>query len=118
MRKTAVHVPVGNMNYAVTAMNRYGLESTASQLLVNAGPAYSGPVIAITDGRPVRIPRSSVLDANYIIIEDMTGREVSIRPYGPTVSINGIPDGMYQMRTLGWKGRNYRIGFFCVKRKR
>ena len=118
MRKNAVHVPAGNMNYAVTAMNRYGLESTATQLLVNAGPAYSGPVIAITDGRPVRIPRSSVLDANYIIIEDMTGREVSIRPYGPTVSINGIPDGMYQLRTLGRKGRNHRIGFFCVKRKR
>ena len=118
LRKNAILVPEGSINYAVTSTNRYGMESTAAQLLINAGPAYAGPAIATTDGRPVRIPANAGLDAKFIIIEDMTGRETAIRPYGPMVSIDDIPDGMYQLRTLGRKGRNHRIGFFCVRRKR
>lgn len=117
-RRTAVRVGRADLNYAVTATNRYGLESTPAQLLVNAGPARTCPTIATTDGRPVRIPRNALLDADYVCIEDMTGRQVALRPYGPVVSVDGVPDGMYQLRTLGRKGRNHRIGFFCVKREK
>ena len=118
LRKTSVHVPVtGRMNYAVTAMDRYGQESAPAQLLINAGPTFhAAPSIAITDGRPVRIPDIKTLDADFIIIEDLAGRQVAIRRHAPTINVNGIPDGMYQLRTLGRKGRNHRIGFFCIKR--
>ncbi len=123
-RITNTHATVNNirMNYAVTAMDRYGRESVPAQLLVNAGPAYKPVEIAITDGRPVRIPdtsvgtQTSVLDADFIIIETLAGRQVAIRPYGKWVSVKGIPDGTYQLRTLGRKGRNHRVGFFSIKR--
>jgi hypothetical protein len=105
------------MNYAVTAMDRYGQESTPTQLLLNAGPEYQAPVIATTDGRPVRVPQNPHIDADFIIIETMLGKPVATRLYATTVNVNGIPDGMYQMRTLGRKGRNHRIGFFCIKRR-
>ena len=106
------------LNYAVTAMDRYGQESAPVQLLLNAGPAYQAPAIAITDGRPVRVPRSALIDADFIIIETLQGKPVATRRYAQAVSVSGIPDGMYQMRTLGRKGRNHRIGFFSIKRKR
>jgi hypothetical protein len=28
-----------------------------------------------------------------------------------------LPEGIYQLRALGRKGRNHRIGFFAIKRK-
>ena len=106
--------PSGCLNFAVTAIDRYGHESDAVQLLLNAGPTYSAPIIANTDGRPVRLPRYSALDADFVLVETMTGTPVATRPYGPTISVEGIPPGMYQLRTLGRKGRNHRIGFFRV----
>ena len=120
LSRTAVSLGknASRMNYAVTAMDRYGQESYPVQLLVNAGPKYSAPEIAITDGRAVRVPQSSVIDADFIIIETLSGKSVATRRYAPTISVNGIPDGVYQLRTLGRKGRNHRIGFFSIKRKR
>ena len=120
LSRTAVSLGknASRMNYAVTAMDRYGQESYPVQLLVNAGPRYSAPEIAITDGRPVRVPQNSVIDADFIIIETLSGKPVATRRYASTVSVNGIPDGVYQLRTLGRKGRNHRIGFFSIKRKR
>ncbi len=116
LRKTEVRVPLGRLNYAVTAMDRYGQESAAAQLLLNAGPEYEAPTIAITDGRAVRVPQNPLIDADFIIIETMMGKPVATRRYSPTVSVSNLPDGMYQLRTLGRKGRNHRIGFFCIKR--
>ena len=117
LRRTWARVNNNRMNYAVTAMDRYGQESTPMQLLLNAGPEYQAPVIATTDGRPVRVPQNPHIDADFIIIETMQGKPVATRRYATTVNVNGIPDGMYQMRTLGRKGRNHRIGFFCIKRR-
>jgi len=116
LRKTSVNLPPGHMNYAVTATDRYGQESPAAQLLLNAGPEYAAPLIAITDGRPVRIKEHPQLDADFIIIETLTGKPVATRRYATTISVSGIPDGMYQLRTLGRKGRNHRIGFFSIRR--
>ena len=119
LRRTAVSVPAGSrLNYAVTAMDRYGQESTPAQLLVNAGPQLAPqPAIAITDGRPVRLPADATLDADYVVIETLAGRQVATRRYATQVSVADLPDGMYQLRSLGRKGRNHRIGFFCIKRK-
>jgi uncharacterized lipoprotein YddW (UPF0748 family) len=116
LRKTSVKCRNSHYNYAVTAVDRYGQESAPAQLLVNAGPRYTPPTIARSDGRPVQLPKQSLIDADYIIIETLYGKPVAMRRYAPLVSVNGIPDGMYQLRTLGRKGRNHRIGIFTVKR--
>ena len=109
-------VPARNMNYAVTAMDRYGQESPATQLLLNAGPEYAVPLIAKSDGRPIALPaKGTMLDADFVIVETFTGQAIATYPYGPTLDVSALPDGMYQLRSLGRKGRNHRIGFFTKK---
>ena len=116
--KTSILVPNnGRMNYAVTAMNRYGQESTPAQLLMNAGRRYAAPTISRTDGRPVALPeKGATLDAEYVIIETMDGRQLEVRPYATLLKVDHLPNGIYQLRSLGRKGRNHRIGFFSIKR--
>ena len=113
----------GRYNYAVTAVNRYCQESTPVQLLINAGPIRhlssdlrQPAPIALTAGHTIRLPQNSLMDASYVIIEGLDGRQVAARRYASVISIEGIPDGIYQLRTIGRKGRNHRIGFFSIKR--
>lgn len=114
---TSITIPKGRKNYAVTAMDRYGQESAPAQLLINAGPKLNLPTIAISDGRPVRLPDVPQFDAEYLLIETMQGQQVAARAYSDVISVDGLPDGMYQIRSIGKKGRNHRIGFFSVKRQ-
>ena len=110
------------LNYAVTAMDRYGQESVACQLPSGLPPettihGYTG--IAISDGRPLSLPvKPAILDADYLLIENMMGQQIAIRPYrGTRLHVEGLPDGMYQIRSLGKKGQSHRLGFFSIKRK-
>jgi hypothetical protein len=57
-----------------------------------------------------------VLDAEYVVIETMDGRQVALRPYSTLLKVDDLPNGIYQLRSLGRKGRNHRIGFFSIKR--
>ena len=108
-----------SLNYAVTAMDRYGQESPATQLLLNAGPEYTVPLIGISDGRPIALPsKGSVLDADLVIVEDMKGQPLSVHPYSTLLDVSTLPDGFYQLRSLGRKGRPHRIGFFAKKTPR
>ena len=114
--ETSLIVPAEGMNYAVTAMDRYGQESEAAQLLLNAGPEHLEPLIAKSDGRPIALPRKGqTLDAEFVIVETLSGKEVGIFPYTDKLNISRLPDGIYQLRSLGRKGRNHRIGFFAKK---
>ena len=116
LRDTELMVPAGLKNYAVTAMNRYGQESAPLQLLVNAGPEYVAPIIARSDGRPVALPdNSTTLDADFVMVETLLGQPLATMPYAPAIDISTLPDGIYQLRSLGRKGRNHRIGFFTKK---
>ena len=100
-----------------SAMNRYGIESTPAQLLLNVGKRYAAPTISKTDGRPIALPeKGTILDAEFVIVETLDGRQVALRPYSAFLSVDGLPNGIYQLRSLGRKGRNHRIGFFSIKR--
>ena len=117
LTKTSMLVPVCGKNYAVTAMNSYGMESSAAQLLLNAGNHYAAPAISKTDGRAIALPqKGSALDADYVIVETLDGRQVTVRPYTLMLQVDDLPNGIYQLRSLGRKGRNHRIGFFSIKR--
>ncbi|MCR4810164.1 MAG: family 10 glycosylhydrolase [Prevotella sp.] len=114
--ETSLVVPAAGLNYAVTAMDRYGQESEPIQLLLNAGPEYAVPLIAKSDGRPIALPdKGQTLDADFIIVETLAGQEVGIFPYTDMLYVSALPDGIYQLRSLGRKGRNHRIGFFSKK---
>jgi hypothetical protein len=114
---TSLLVPVNGKNYAVTAMNRYGQESTPAQLLLNAGSRYTEPIINKTDGRPIALPeKTAMMDADLVIIQSFTGQRLAVHPYRETLDVTNLPDGLYQIRSLGRKGRTHRIGFFTIKR--
>jgi len=116
LTQTQLVVPLEGKNYAVTAMDRYGQESPAIQLLLNAGPEYATPLIAKSDGSAIVLPeKGAVLDADYVIVEDMAGQAVDVQPYATLLNIAHLPNGLYQLRSLGRKGRTHRIGFFAKK---
>jgi len=121
LMRTSVRVPNNlQLNYAVTCQDRYGLESLPAQLLLNAGPRYVVPIIAVTDGQPVRLPaKPSTLDADYVIVANMLGQQLAIGPYSSSpFDVSHLPDGVYQLYSLGKKKRSHRIGFFMIKRNR
>jgi hypothetical protein len=114
---TSLQVPVNGKNYAVTAMNRYGMESQPAQLLLNAGPSHAATTISKTNGHSIALPdKQQTLDADFVIIERLDGKKIAIRPYTTSLNVDNLPDGIYQLRSLGRKGRNHRIGFFSIKR--
>lgn len=104
--------------YAVTAMNRYGQESPAIQQDCPENTSYTArQQIQISTGHPIALPpKGQVLDADYIIVESMTGQQIGVYPYTATLNVSALADGMYQLRSLGRKGRTHRIGYFIVKR--
>ena len=124
LTQTSVVVPTHlalrqTMNYAVTAMDRFGQESEPAQLLLNAGPRYSAPIIARTDGRPIALPKKpSTLDATLLSVETFQGVPVAWYSYeGKWLSVEGLPDGIYQLRAIGRRNSSHRIGFFTIRRK-
>ncbi len=103
-------------HYAVTAMNRYGNESEA----VSTRPVetYRNSLLLENDGRTLTVPqKDKCLDADYLLIEALTGTIISTKPYsGTKISIHDIPDGMYTLRTVNRKGTTHRLGHFIIKR--
>ena len=122
-------VPSQGLNYAVTAMDRYGQESTPVQLQLVAnsrpenGDSPSAPTsegaipfytVSKTQGIFIMPPRPSNLDARFIMIENIQGKSISVQPYTQQLSLADIPRGIYQLRSLGRKGRNHRLGILYV----
>lgn len=108
--------------YAVTAQDRYGQESDALQIEApefHQSSAFTPLNIRITTGIIDLPSKGSTLDADYIVIETLLGQTVEISPYrGKTLNISSLPDGIYQLRSLGRKGKNHRLGYFSLKHER
>ena len=106
--------------YAVRAMNRYGLEGQAVQMAsgseVRPKPV-SGKQLYRVGNSQLRLPRPSTLDAAYIVVEDMQGRQVCVLPWTPAIDLTTLPDGFYQLRSIGRKGRNHRMGFLYKRQE-
>ena len=122
-------VPSQGLNYAVTAMDRYGQESTPVQLQLVANsrpendnspsaPMSEGAIpfytVSKAQGIFIMPPRPSNLDARFIMIENIQGKSISVQPYTRQLSLADIPRGIYQLRSLGRKGRNHRLGILYV----
>ena len=105
--------------YAVTAYDRYGQESAPCQMRAPEDLRFwLTDDIQRTDGKLLRLPlKPSTLDADYIIIETLQGKQLGFLPYtGEYANISCLPDGIYIIRSLSKKGRSHRIGYFSVKR--
>jgi len=129
------HSPItSHTYYAITAIDRFGNESeplqshqpTAHSTLHNQrslaeGESNSHSTLHLfsCDGRLLTLPEKPVtLDANTLAIETLQGTLVATRPWrGNKTDVSTLPEGFYQLRSLGRKGVTHRLGFFKVERK-
>lgn len=123
LRKSSLIIPHDPTRYyAVTAIDRYGNESTPLQER-HTNP--DTPETRITDrllkcdGKTLSLPeKGSVLDASFVTIETLQGHIVATRPYkGTTADVSRLPEGMYVLRSLGRKGVTHRLGYFVIRRR-
>ena len=110
------------LNYAITVQDRYGQESMPIQLSIPRTKRYtdtsvSSNITIITNEFKLPV-RPSTIDADFIIIENLLGAEVKVVSYKSNmINVSDLPEGIYQWRTLGRKGRNHRMGFFAIDRR-
>lgn len=127
LEKPQITLPFGNddrsMYYAVTAVNRYGIESKPCQSHEKATDAKTAsiPVPDITMAESVISTKkymSKVLDAEYIVVESLEGNQLMTFPFkGQDISIAGINDGIYILRSLNRKGVSHRLGFILIDKQ-
>ena len=101
---------LSGMHFAVTAIDCFGNESQPAQF----STAFFAPPTAAKgflphDSASLTLPAQ---DEPYVAIVDAFGRIVSTSPYRPQTSISHLAKGLYQVRTLGKKGRSRSIGYF------
>lgn len=102
--------------YAVTAMDRYGNESTPIGENWNMNVFHNKATLLENDGRTMKLPSfTDALDANYILFESINGQIVATQAYSPTVDIEALPNGCYFVRTVNNKGISHRLGQLIVK---
>ena len=129
LQQTTYLVPANGLNYAVTAMDRYGQESEPKQLKLveNSRPETTEhhvnvegavPFYTVSSQSPTfQLPaKPSTLDAQFIMIETLQGKNVSVQPFTTHLNLRGIPNGIYQLRSLGRKGRNHRLGILYIEK--
>jgi len=121
LRKNCFAVPVDETRYyAITAIDRYGNESTPVQEPTSKStikPMSSS--LLYCNGQQLRLPQKShILDADYLMIENLMGQVVQLSPYSDSiVYVGGISEGMYILHSLGRRGVRHRLGHFIIKRR-
>lgn len=102
-----------DLNYAVTAVDRYGNESTP----FTYGNGESKAKLLKCNGILLTVPeRDKSCDADMLLVKDMAGKNVSTIYRSNEVSVYDLADGMYQLYSLDRRGTIHRIGFFKIKR--
>ena len=104
-------------NYAVTALNRYGIESFPVATQADKRHGSSADVI-VNDGKNMFLPQKpETLDADFIIIESITGQVVATIPYrGKQADISRIKDGVYMVKSLNRNNITHNIGRLIINR--
>lgn len=107
------------LHFAVTAMDRYGNESSP---ISSEAPEdeYTSTRYLVNDGRLLTLPaKGQVLDAEYVVVETLLGTIVDMQPYsGSHADISSLPPGAYVLKSLGRKGVSHRIGYFMKNYKK
>lgn len=95
-----------NVQFAVTAVDRFGNESAPAryEVVPDGQPSSAGMP---HDGRTLALPP---LQTEFVLLTDSRGRLLRTARYAPTLSIADLPAGVYTVRTLQKKGISRRIG--------
>lgn len=107
---------VEGMHYAVTAMDRYGNESVALQ--EKEMPTTSPSTHWLRhDGKSITLPAwAQTADAEFAVIESITGCIVSSQKWGMKLNISSLPGGVYSIKSVNRKGVTHHLGHFIIKR--
>lgn len=121
MPQCAIRIPEydGTRYYAVTAVDRFGNESPATQFArPEKAAAATSQNILKCDGQRVELPaKSENMDADLITIETLQGNIVASRSYqGTTADVRSLPEGIYIVRSLNSKNVAHKLGIFEIKR--
>lgn len=105
------------MNYAVTAVNRYGLESPAAATQGNF-PYHDQSGFIPNNGRVMTLPANgSAVDADVIVIERLNGVIAKTLPWrSREVDISGLTDGVYTVKTLNSRDITHTAGRLLINR--
>ncbi len=106
--------------FAVTAIDRYGKESSPIQSVKGEGEEMNNirQGLLRNQGNSLYLPAMpSTLDLEYIIFESATGCAIASCKYANPLNVSNIPDGMYIIRSLSRKGKTHRLGWVFIKRR-
>ena len=107
---------VEGMHYAVTAMDRYGNESVALQEKEMPTTPPSTHWLR-HDGKSITLPAwAQTADAEFAVIESITGCIVSSQEWGMKLNISSLPGGVYSIKSVNRKGVTHHLGHFIIKR--
>ena len=107
---------VEGMHYAVTAMDRYGNESVALQEQEMPTTSPSAHWLR-HDGKSITLPAwAQTADAEFAVIESITGCIVSSQKWGMKLNISSLPGGVYSIKSVNRKGVTHHLGHFIIKR--
>lgn len=115
VRRSAHDAP---LYYAVTAVNRYGKESSVnSQQPTTNSQQFSPSNLIPNDGYSLFLPNfNEIPQSDYMAIYSMQGTLVCTKPFAAEIYITDLPNGIYELRTLSTKGYTHRIGYFTIKK--
>ena len=114
VRRSADDAP---LYYTVTAVNRYGMESTpanSQRLTANSQPLSSNTLLP-NDGNILRVENCDELPGAFYAIYSMQGIHLAIKPFSSQVFIGDLPKGVYELRTASYTGTNHHVGYFLIK---
>ena len=103
--------------YVVTAVNRYGMESTPAKsqgLTANSQPLSSNTLIP-NDGNILRVENCDELPGAFYAIYSMQGAHLANKPFSSLVFIGDLTKGIYELRTASYTGTNHHVGYFLIK---
>ena len=121
------------LHYAVTALDRYGNESSpvfepgthafaaaensSAKAFRATFPSERNPQLIPTNGKTLAVPQQP-LDARLLTISDMQGRVVYTCLNKPHINIAHLAEGMYVLRSLGKKNTSHKLGYFIIRKQK
>ena len=123
-RLTKNHLSITNAErcyYAVTSMNRYGIESQALQMSATYKPTRKTDIILSCNGKEVTLPydRTAWERKDALQITDVQGNPQMTRlwdGHSTTADIRNLDEGIYLLYILKATGVRHRCGLFVIKR--
>ena len=123
-QKTSLMVPLNGRYYAVTAMDRYGNESAPIQNYNKIVRRYEdtqqfhdGLPIFPCDGKTLIIGKNELNNSDLLSIETVQGVSVKTVFVSQKVDVQDLPEGFYQVRSIGKKKSSHRIGYMMLERR-